>query len=324
MKIKRLKLAADYLFKNSRTVSYPSHIGIETTNNCNLDCIMCPRHDMIRPVQDMNMQLFRKVIDDIKGEVEMVWLQHYGEPFLDKKIFEKIEYAKKNGLQTGISSNGTALSPGVIENIFESGHDYIIFAFDGASKETYEKIRLGANFEHVTSNIKKFLEIKDKKKSNTFTVLQLICMSETEDEIQDFISQWDIDGVDGVRIRQVTHSGDQGKFNNRSKKQPCYWLWSDPHVQADGTVVPCCQDVNAVYPIGNINKQSLGEIWNSEKMIKLREKHIDGNLEDLSLCQNCNMYQPHPALVVGNSILDYTQASRLVPQAETIISKLRY
>ena len=64
--------------------------------------------------------------------------------------------------------------------------------------------------------------------------------------------------------------------------------------------------------------------WNSEKMIELREKHIDGNLEDLSLCQNCNMYQPHPALVVGNSLLDYTNASRLVPQAETIISKLRY
>jgi len=324
MKIKRLKLAADYLLKKSRTVSYPSHIGIETTNNCNLDCIMCPRHDMTRPVQDMDMQVFRKIINDIKGEVEMVWLQHYGEPFLDKKIFEKIKYAKTNGLQTGISSNGTALSSSVIEDIFESGHDYIIFAFDGASKETYEKIRLGANFEHVTSNIKKFLEMKIKNKINIFTVLQLICMSETEDEIQDFISQWDIDGVDGIRIRQVTHSGNNGKFNNQSKKQPCYWLWSDPHIQVDGTVVPCCQDVNAVYPIGNINEQSLGEIWNSKKMIKLREKHIDGDLEDISLCQNCNMYQPHPALVIGNSILDYAQASRLVPKAETIISKLRY
>jgi len=324
MKFKRLKLAADYLLKKSRTVSYPSHIGIETTNNCNLDCIMCPRHDMTRPVQDMDMKIFKKIIDDIKEEVEMVWLQHYGEPFLDKKIFKKIEYAKKNGLQTGISSNATALSSGVMENIFKSGHDYIIFAFDGASKETYEKIRLGASFEHVTSNIKNFLEMKIKKKSKVFTVLQLICMSETENEIQDFISQWDIDGVDGIRIRQVTHSGNHGKFNNQSKKQPCYWLWSDPHIQTDGTVVPCCQDVNAVYPIGNINEQSLGEIWNSEKMIKLREKHINGNLEGLSLCQNCNMYQPHPALVVGNSVLDYTQASRLVPQAETIISKLRY
>ena len=90
MKIKRLKLAADYLLKKSHTVSYPSHIGIETTNNCNLDCIMCPRHDMTRPVQDMDMELFKKIINDIKGEVEMVWLQHYGEPFLDKKIFEKI------------------------------------------------------------------------------------------------------------------------------------------------------------------------------------------------------------------------------------------
>ncbi|MBT5257867.1 MAG: radical SAM protein, partial [Nitrospina sp.] len=47
--------------------------------------------------------------------------------------------------QTGISSNGTAFSSDVIEKVFESDHDYIIFAFDGASKETYEKIRLGAS-----------------------------------------------------------------------------------------------------------------------------------------------------------------------------------
>lgn len=319
-----MKLAKDYLLRRKTVSAFPSVIGIETTSRCNLDCIMCPRQEMTRKTGDMGIELFKNITDDIKGNVEFIWLQDYGEPFLNKDIFDMIRYAKKSGLKTGISTNATVLNAGIIENILSSGLDYIIFAFDGATKETYEKIRRGAKYERVAQNIKQFIVKKNERRADIFTVIQCILMSDTEKEIKDFKRIWKINGVDGIRIRQVTYSGGEGKFKNRLNVRPCFWLWSDPHIKWDGTVVPCCQDVNAVYPLGNIKDKSFGEIWNSGGMVRLREMHILGKYGELSLCKNCNMYQPNNMLIVGSSFFNYLTINKLVPTVESIIAKIRY
>lgn len=325
MIIERIKLAKDYLFKNKNTgLSYPSVIGIETTSRCNIDCIMCPRQEMTRQTGDMNIRLFEKIINDIKGKVEFVWLQDYGEPFLNKNIFRMIAYAKRHGLRTGISTNATVLNDNIIRNILNSGLDYIIFAFDGATKETYEKIRKGANFEQVMRNIKEFIAKKVENKIKLFTAIQCIYMDDTENEINDFIRIWNVKGIDGIRIRQITYSGNRNKFKNSLNGRPCYWLWCDPHIKWDGTVVPCCQDVNAVYPLGNIKENSLGELWNSEEMIRLRGRHISGKYYEIPLCKNCNMYQPSLPLIIGSSIFSYFTVSKFVPRLETFLSTTRY
>ncbi len=320
----RFKQAGDYLFRREKTTVYPAVLGIETTSRCNLDCIMCPRQEMTRQTGDMDIGLFERIIDDIKRKVEFVWLQDYGEPFLNKNIFRMIEYANKSGLKTGISTNATILNDDVIKGILDSKLDYIIFAFDGATKETYEKIRKGADFGKVGSNIKKFIIRKFENKTKIFTVIQCIYMENTEKEIIDFKKTWKLKGVDGIRIRQVTYSGNSGKFRNYLKGWPCYWLWSDPHIKWDGTVVPCCQDVNAVYPLGNMMENSFGELWNSSKMIRLRQMHIDGKAGEILLCKNCNMYQPSPILIMASSFFSYFNVNRFVPRIETIISSVRY
>jgi radical SAM protein with 4Fe4S-binding SPASM domain len=324
MSTQRLKLAKDYVLRKKTTAALPSVIGIETTSRCNLDCKMCPRQEMTREKGDMDIELFKKISDSIKDRVEFIWLQDYGEPFLNKDIFEMIRYAKKSGLKTGISTNATVLHEGITDNIISSGLDYIIFAFDGATKETYEKVRKGAQYEKVTQNIRRFIARKNELRADIFTVIQCIFMSDTEKEIKAFKRMWKIKGVDGIRIRQVTYSGGKGKFKNRLIGRPCYWLWSDPHIKWDGTVVPCCQDVNAVYPLGNIKDKSFDAIWNSEKMVLLREMHISGKFRELPLCKNCNMYQPNTLLIAGSSIFNYLTINKLVPAVESFISSIRY
>ncbi len=319
----RLKLTRDYLLRKTEISAYPSVLGIETTGRCNLDCIMCPRREMTRQTGDMDISLFERIIDDISGRVEFVWLQDYGEPLLNKNIFRMIEYAKKRGLSTGISTNATALTGEAAENILASGLDYIIFAFDGATRETYEKIRKGADYTVVKQNINRFIGKKMKYNARIFTVIQCIYMEETEKEINDFIRTWNIKGVDGTRIRQLTYSGNRGKFKNTLHGRPCYWLWSDPHIKWDGTVVPCCQDVNAVYPLGSITNESLSALWNSEGMVRLREKHISGKQNEIPLCKDCNMYQPGLPLIIGSSFFRYITVNKLVPRIETILSKKR-
>ena len=154
--------------------------------------------------------------------------------------------------------------------------------------------------------------------------LQLIYMEETENEVRGFLDLWNVKGVNGVRIRQVTFSCNYGKFKNRLDNRPCYWLWSDPHINSDGTVVPCCQDVNGAWPLGNISEKPLGEIWNCDDMIRLRQTHIDGGFRDIPLCKECNMYQPSIPFVIAGAFFNYFTINRLVPMVETQIALRRF
>jgi radical SAM protein with 4Fe4S-binding SPASM domain len=324
MFLDRVNLAFKFIRRQARTRQYPTVVGIETTNRCNLRCVMCPRQEMTRKLGDLDLGLFERIVDDLKDRVEFIWLQDYGEPFLHRDIFDFIALAKSRNLKTGISTNATVLNDRIIQGIFDSGLDYIIFAFDGASKETYEAVRIGADFGRVSANIREFLARKNRARARIFTVVQCICMEQTQDELSRFISAWRVKGVDALRIRQLTYSGKESPFRNDNGSRPCYWLWTNPHIKYDGTVVPCCQDVNATLPLGNIAEQSLGQLWNGGKMRELRQAHIDDRQNEIPLCRACNMYQPRPIFALGSALLPYHTVNRLVPKIETTLSLRRF
>ncbi len=326
---KRLYLASRYLLRKTDCNMPPLRMGVELTNNCNLECIMCPRGGMSRKIGNMDIAAFKRVIDQGKQGLEMVSLQDAGESTLNPGLAEMIRYCKKNGVRTLLSTNATLLRGKLAEDLVSSGLDYIIFALDGATKETYEKIRIGADYDAVVSNIKNFITEKKRRNVRLFCTLQCIYMDDTEKEIRQFVRMWNIPGVDAVRIRQITHGVDTGdpkqnKYSNIDYKLPCYWLWSDPYVKWDGTVVPCCQDVNADYVLGNIIDKPMSEIWNCQKMQDLRNMHLKGGIGLVPLCKNCNMYKPKWPFILGSSFVGIMQLQKLVPFIESVICKRRY
>lgn len=324
----RFRVLAGYINHQLTIKAGPSEIGIDSTNRCNLNCIMCRRQEMKRPLGNMDLELFKKIIDEGSRFLEFVWLQDYGEPLLHKDISKMIRYCRKKKVPCGISTNALLLSKEVGKEILGAELAYILFAFDGASKETYERIRKGSNYEKVVENIRNFLNIKKRMKSGIFVAVQCIYMEETEKEIEAFRKMWRLPGVNALRLRQLTYSADrygpQSKFKNPIPPLPCYWLWRNPHIKWDGVMVPCCQDVNAVYNLGNLKNSSLVELWNSQVMQDLRQAHIEGRRKKLPLCCDCNMYQPVFSLAVGSFIFDTALVNRWVPTIETIISSLRY
>ena len=325
----RLSILKDYVLKNTKVSGRPFELGIELTNRCNLDCLMCPRQNMKRKQGDMDFRLFKRIIDDNFGSLEFVSLQQYGEPLLYPKLIEAIDYCKQKNVRCGISTNATLLDEKLSESIIRSGLDHIILAFDGASRETYEKVRKGSSYDQVVGNIKTFLELREKMDSDIFTVIQCIYMRDTEDEIREFKRQWGRSSVDAVRIRQVTYSGNKPavgaeKFVNTNLGAPCYWLWREPSIHWDGTVASCCMDVNADIPIGNLSNEPLSVIWNNKKMIHIREMHKTGRAGEIPLCKDCNMIQPNALFGLGAYLFDSYRIKKMIPYLETRISKLRY
>lgn len=324
----RLRVFGGYLAHQSSMPAGPPEVGIDSTNRCTLDCIMCPRQKMQRPLGDMDVELFKKIIDEGGQFLEFVWLQDYGEPLLHKDISQMIGYCRKKKIPSGISTNALLLSLEVGEEILGAGLDYILFAFDGATRETYEHIRRGSNYEKVVENIRNFLKLKQRINSDIFVAVQCIYMHQTEEEIGAFRKMWRLPGVNALRLRQLTYSAERyglkNKFNNFAVALPCYWLWRNPHIKWDGIMVPCCQDVNAVYNLGDLKTSSLVDSWNSQLMQDLRQAHLKGRRQELSLCRDCNMYQPVFPLAVGSFIFDAGFVNRRVPAFETVLSCLKY
>lgn len=130
---------------------------IETSAICNLRCKMCPTLSYQNSFGVMKDKVFNKIIDDIQ-HVELIALEGWGEPFLDKKIIKRIKKSNTKAKIVGITSNATLINDKIISKLKDSGLDKLNISIDGGSKEVYEKIRIGADFDKVFNNIKKIKE----------------------------------------------------------------------------------------------------------------------------------------------------------------------
>ena len=154
----------DEMQARTSLLSKPISLHIEPTTRCNLRCGMCLSPLWGRKGMEMSFPNFKKIIDQFPLLVT-INLQGIGEPLLNKDIFKMIEYCKSKKMIVLFTTNGTLINEKVAEKFVDFGLDYIIVSIDGAVPETFEKIRIGANFNQVIENIKNLIAIRgDAKK----------------------------------------------------------------------------------------------------------------------------------------------------------------
>lgn len=314
--INRLKLATSYFLKFSKVWGMPVEASIEITSYCNLKCIMCSRKTMTRPIKNMDFSLFQKSIDELSPFVELVYLHGLGEPLFNKDLYKMIDYAKKKGLKVGISTNATILDKKASQKLLNSKIDYIIFALDGATKETYEKIRVGGNFTKVEQNINNFLEMKKKRNNAPYVVIQFIKMPENEREVDLFLQKWRNKGAEAVRVKPVVDFFSKEKLKRASLTSRCLYPYRMVNIFFDGQVIPCCEDNYAKYPLGNLEENSLPEIWNGSKAQFLRSKLANGERDMVSICRHCHYPQPSILGILGITIFDNLTVKKILPLLE--------
>ncbi|MCP4154478.1 MAG: radical SAM protein [bacterium] len=320
----RIKLLKSYWKKEAISRGFPVEIAIEITNHCNADCIMCPRQKMTRKKGFMELNLFKKIVEEIKEYTEFVFLHLAGEPLLHPELKKMITYCKEAGLKTALSTNAIVLDQEKSAALIDSPLDMVVLSLDGVTKETYEKIRKKANFETTHQNINYFLELKSKAKKGPYAMIQLIYQKENFSEAKEFYAKWKKSAADVVRIKPyLNYPGlDEymGKIPQKQDKykQPCILIWRQPSIYWDGTVVSCCMDFLSQMPIGNVNHNTIAEIWNSDKVKKMREIHARGDYHTLPLCKDCTVPQVGLLSLVGTIFLDNLTIKKLLPRIEQL------
>jgi radical SAM protein with 4Fe4S-binding SPASM domain len=325
----RAKLLWGYLARRSSLAALPVEYIVETTAKCNLYCPMCPRETHKQPKADMADDVFERLVRESGESAEHMMLIGLGEPFMDRQIFERIEFCHLHSISTLLSTNGTFLDEACAAKILDSPLEQITLSFDGAKKETFEFYRKGAKFEKVRDNFVRFARMKAERRSKLQIVVQMVQMDGNASETGDFMRFWSgLPGVDQVRIKadETNLMRPDAGHTAGEWKHPCHYLWRGPmYVKQNGDIYPCCQSYMLDgAPVGNIGERSLVSIWNSKPMQELRHLHATGRGGEVDMCSRCCTTIPHPALVTGSLILHGRTVRRLLPLVErlTYLSKL--
>jgi len=301
--IKLLNIYFAYLFKKEKTNYPPIKLWIETSSRCNLECRLCLNRNLpLNEKKDMDFNLFKKIVDQVKDYVYEVNLFHRGEPLLNPNIVEMVEYAAKSKIKTRLYTNAVLLTSELSEKLIKSGLDLITFSFDGYTKEVYEKNRCGAVYEQTLENIIGFL--KEKKKLGLKTPLvHLLAMEYDSDtssvkfamQKKEFIKRFKDLPLDRFITRNPHNWGgslDTQKLLKVKKADTkliaCTFPWYALVVFFNGRVTPCPQDFYGNLTVGNINTETIDAIFNNEKMQEIRKNFRNKNIENLNICKNCD------------------------------------
>jgi len=268
---------------------FPKTLTIETTNICNAFCTFCPHPKMKRNQTMMATLLYEKIITEAKElGVEEVILSFFGEPFCDRNLMNRIKFAKENGLKVTLYTNGILLDGDRIKDIIDAKLDKIFISLDSYSNEHYRKIRLVGKYDEVVDNINTLIEMKQTRKSK-FPIVEIgmILLDKNDKKvIKTFMKKWK--RANDVVIRQPHDWISEG--TDIKNQLPCYPLWNAFYVLCDGRVVPCCMDYDATYVLGDVNNQTLKEVWETSKQLKLlRKNHLEQTADCFDFCKNCTV-----------------------------------
>ena len=285
---------------------FPMNIDLCITSRCNLSCIMCRRTIELKKgitsgifqteQGDMDFNVYKKIIDEAAREgVYAVHITGEGEPLLHKDIIKMIKYARsKNILDLFMHTNATLLFDDIAAELLEAGLTRLVISMDSPVKETYEKIRVGADFDVVVDNIKKFMELKRKRGFKyPFVRVQMVEMENNRSQRDSYYNYFKniVDSVGRIEYINFNEMDDGNRYYRKRRYKEnyvCRQLWQRLCVNFDGNVYACLV-INENTKLGDVDNSTIKVLWHGEKMKELRNDHIEGNIGKITPCSNCGM-----------------------------------
>ena len=284
---------------------FPLFLHIELSQICNLRCPMCTHgipevRKRYITREKLGWDLYERII--LEGEEHgcpSMSPQGIDEPLLTPDIERYIRFAADHGyLDIMMNTNATLLTEERAKRLLDAGLTRLRFSLDAATKETYEKVRLGATYEVTHQNIERFLELKRKGGYILPLIGVNFCKTKlNEHEESLFIQKWE-QAVDMVTIQEFIPPDTDGDYSAfypaKSKLREemafefrCVQPWQRVVIRNTGEVCPCCAMFSNDLSLGNAQEHSIAELWNGPQMRDLRAIHKAGHYARNAVCLKC-------------------------------------
>jgi radical SAM protein with 4Fe4S-binding SPASM domain len=281
----------------------PFRVLLEASRACNLHCFFCVHGKNNSRIGGGNMplELAQKCIDDLKKfpqKIKLLTFSTTGEPLLNSKLPEIIEYAKKAQIADciDITTNASLMTRKKADKLIKAGIGLINISIYGLDTEQYLKTsEVVMDFDKLLENIRYLYEIRDKCK---ITIkISDASFTDENDKLRFFDIFQDI--CDTISVEHVVpmwyginFSGTAAEtldiyFNKAVKKSVCPVSFFTMAVNANGIVSPCCVDWRHELAFGNANSQSLFDIWNGTTYREFYIKQLTDGRQSNKPCCDC-------------------------------------
>ncbi len=275
---------------------------IETTNLCQLNCVMCLHHGPFYQGQvdthpkNMVLGVFKYIVNQycfLHSSPKHLTPHFQGEPLCYPHFEEASEYIEARGMTQNITTNAMFLTREISKLIISlKGYTDIAFSVDGVTKKTFESIRVGSDFDRVMNNIDTFLEVyRDSLRTNLNISVNFVRMEENEREYFEFLRYWV--KRKSIHTRSSICTDEEGlpqRLYWTPERKPCLTPNYFSVVLTNLDVIPCCRDHQYKMVMGNLTNQSLEEVWEGEKYQALREHQKTVKPCSEFLCSNCSTW----------------------------------
>jgi radical SAM protein with 4Fe4S-binding SPASM domain len=150
------------------------------------------------PLAFMDFDKFTRLLDEWDG-LENLHLQGLGEPMMHPRFFDMVRYAAGKGSRVTINTNMTLLNEPRAAACVESGLDCLHASIDGATAETYERIRVRSHYDRVIRNLGYLRDARRAAASEQPRVrMVMVIMRQNLHELPDlvrFASEWEMEGL---------------------------------------------------------------------------------------------------------------------------------
>lgn len=272
-------------------IDYPTTISIETKSHCNADCSFCPYSSLDRKGTVLPDRIIDKICTEIsqfpKERKLNIVLARVNETFLDKRWLEianKLLTAKSN-ITFGFFSNGSTLSNKIIQQLVTLKNvEYLNVSLNYSDPDEHaENMKL--NFHKVIENMDRLHTLVENGEFKPLVVVSRVGTGDHKDkEFRDFVAK----KFPKFRIKVASKSDWLGNVEVTGDfdipSEPCR-QWFQLHILADGKQAYCCIDSSGDHGFGNIEDNSLLELYNHPELRRTRQ--LLPARTSVSTCSDC-------------------------------------
>ncbi len=304
-----------------REMGFPTFVSIEPANYCQLRCPECPVGKRMygKEKQTLSPPLFARLLNENARYMHTVIFYFQGEPLLHKDLPTLIRMAKEHNLYTYLSTNLQSLTPELAHALIAAGIDRIVASIDGLSEASYQAYRQGGKLSKALQGLRLLHDEKVAQKAHTTIEWQCLRLRSNEHEWQEIRKRHKALGADILTFKTAQfydyeHGNPLMPTNerySRYKKQKdgtyilkskrtifpplwgdkggavCHRLFAGCVMDVSGNILPCCFDKAGKYAFGNLNQQSLADIWHGPKATAFRQSVCTAR-HTIDICRNCS------------------------------------
>ena len=294
----------------------PWTMFVDVCNACNYRCQYCPTGDteLLRKIGRkntlMSWELFTKVVDDMRafpGRRRITNLYKDGESLIHPRFCDMVRYMRDADVSEKIwlKTNGQLLSPSYNARLVTCGLDMIGVSVQHVHAQGFFDIaRVRINYEEYRANVLDLYQRSRDTGVQISTKIADVGFSDADKQkfLDDFSDRCDFIAIEGLHGWSTSdlkdwRLGTDNSFDGspRTFKLACPLTMYMLTVNSNGDISVCNDDFAHYHQLGNVNTESLIDIWNGKRLRDFRLMHLEGRRSENRACGTCDYLQALPA-----------------------------